>query len=140
MCRDVATAQPQPDLQDALAVRMTPTMGRGVFACRAVPCGAGLGSFYTIEVPAAEVRAMAGGTLSRFWFEDEDGSAAVVLGIVELINHSTTPNVGRRWLSSPEGQVVQIFALRDIAAGEQLFIDYKFDGAPDDPPWSRAGA
>jgi hypothetical protein len=122
-----------------LEVRMTDTMGRGVFAVAPIRRAATLGTCFTITLPAAEVAVMAGTTPSRFWFEDADGSAALALGIIELINHSPEPNVDRRWIDTPAGPVVQIFALREIAAGEQLYLDYKFDGAADDPPWARTG-
>ena len=121
-----------------ITIALTPTMGRGVFAARAIAAGETLGTFHTIWLPPREVMAMKGATLSNFWFEDdEDGSALIVLGFIELINHSTTPNVDRLWLSTPEGEVVTLFALRDIAPGEQLFIDYKFDGdAAANPAWA----
>ncbi len=117
-------------------VRMTPTMGRGVFAARRLAHGEVLGEFHTIRLPAHEVAAMAGSTLSRYWFEDADGSAFVVLGWIEMLNHSTQPNAGRSWRATPEGEVVTLYTLRDIEQGEQLFIDYKFDASPANPAWA----
>lgn len=112
-------------------------MGRGLFALASIPSAAVLGQFYTIRIPPAEVARMAGGEISRFWFEDDgDGSAHVVLGPIELVNHSREPNCDRSWALSPAGEVVTLFAVRDIAPGEQLTIDYKFSGGPDDPPWA----
>ena len=116
---------------------MTPAMGRGVFAVRAIACGEELGAFHSIRLPAHEVAVMQGSTFSQFWFEDEaDGSAFVVLGWIELVNHSAAPNIDRIWRTTPEGEVVSLHATRDIAAGEQLFIDYVFDPQANNPPWA----
>jgi uncharacterized protein len=121
----------------AITIKMTPTMGRGVFAARAIAAGETLGEFHTIRLPPHEVKAMAGTTLSHFWFEDDaDGAAFIVLGFIELVNHSLTPNSDRRWSHTPEGEVVTLFATRAIDPGEQLFIDYRFDARPGNPDWA----
>lgn len=84
---------------------------------------------------------MAGTLLSHFWFEDDrDGSVFLVLGYMSLVNHSLTANTDREWLSTAEGEVVSFYAIRDIAPGEQLFIDYRFTGSVDDPAWAREPA
>lgn len=120
-----------------LEVRMTNTMGRGVFARAPVAEGELLGTFHSICIPPAEVPPLVGTTLSRFWFEDEaDGSALLALGEIEFVNHSRTPNCEQRWRDGVGGAVVEFYALRAIAAGEQLTMDYEFDGGPDDPDWA----
>lgn len=127
-----------PQTQAApVRVRMAPGMGRGVFASRAIRAGEVLGEFHTIRLPANEVAAARGSTLSQFWFEDDaDGSAFLVLGWIELINHSSTPNADRSWRASAEGEVVTLYATHAIAAGEQLFIDYRFDASGEVPDWA----
>ena len=121
----------------SLDVRMTATMGRGVFALRPIAAGEMLGEFHTLRIPPAEVRAGRGGTLSQFWFEDDgDGSAYVVFGLIELVNHSPSPNVDRTWRLTEAGFVVQLFARQAIAPGAQLFLDYKFPAAGSDPEWA----
>ncbi|MDX2288650.1 MAG: SET domain-containing protein-lysine N-methyltransferase [Hyphomicrobiaceae bacterium] len=112
-------------------------MGRGVFARCAIVAGEVLGTFHTIHVPAAEVNAGAASTLAHYWFlDDADGSAFVVLGFIELLNHSRRPNLERRWLLTETGWQVELFALRAIEPGEQLMIDYRFAGDADDPAWA----
>ena len=121
-----------------LEVRTTATMGRGVFATRTIAPGEILGLFHAIRLPPAEVAAIRGGVLSRFWFEDDtDGSAFVVFGLIELVNHRPTPNVDRRWRIVAGHDVVELFAIERIAPGEQLFLDYKFEGRADDPHWAH---
>ena len=121
---------------------MTPTMGRGVFAARLIAAREVLAEFHAIRLPPTDVATMRatlpnGGLLSHFWFEDDaDGAAFVVLGWIEMVNHSTTPNMDRKWRVTPEGEVVTVIALRDIAPGEQLFIDYHFEPKADNPSWA----
>jgi hypothetical protein len=123
----------------AITVQSTPTMGRGVFAARAIGEGETLGVFYTIHLPPHEIARMAGSTLSHFWFEDDaDQSAFIVLGWIELVNHSASPNLDRRWEMTSQGAVVTVFALRDIPSGVQCFIDYKFDARAVNPAWANA--
>jgi len=125
---------------DSVVVAATETMGRGVFAARVLRRGETLAEFHTIRLPASEVTAMRGldSALENYWFEDDaDGSALVVLGWLELVNHARVPNLDRHWRTTQEGDVVTVFAARDIAAGEQLFIDYRFEfGAADTPEWA----
>ena len=120
-----------------VAIKQAGTMGRGVFAARPISAGTHLADFYTIKLPPDEVVAMRGCTLSHFWFEDDtEGSALIVLGWLELVNHSATPNCDRSWRATPVGEVVSLFTLVDIAKGSQLFIDYRFDEGRERPPWA----
>ena len=107
-----------------------------MFAARTIIAGEVLGDFHTIRLPPHEVTEMAGSTLSHFWFEDADGSAFVVLGWIEMVNHDLLPNADRTWRHTPEGDVVTFFATRNISAGEQLFIDYKFEAKAGNPAWA----
>jgi hypothetical protein len=121
-------------------VRMTETMGRGVFAARAIGTGEVLAEFHTIRLPAAEVAAQRASraTLLNYWFEDDaDGTALLVLGWLELVNHRIPPNCDRIWRTTPTGDVVAVVAVTDIAAADQLFIDYRFDPAAiEKPEWA----
>ena len=133
------------DVKPPIAVRMTDAMGRGVFAARDIAAGDVLAEFYTIRLPPAEVAAIrtalqqeTSPTLPSYWFEDDaDGSALIVLGWLELVNHARTPNLDRTWRMAVDGEIVTVLAARSIAAGEQLTIDYRFDPAdPKTPPWA----
>jgi SET domain-containing protein len=125
-----------------MRISQTELMGRGVFADRAIEAGETLAHFHTIKLPPADVAAIRaelpdGGALGQFWFEDDvDGSAQIVLGWLELVNHSATPNLDRTWRGTPEGDVVTVFATRPIVRGEQLFIDYKFAATDPKPAWA----
>ncbi len=51
------------------------------------------------------------------------GRAGVTLGFTSLCNHSNTPNADFDRLI--DEQILELFALRDIKAGEELTIDYQ---------------
>ena len=52
----------------------------------------------------------------------QKGRAAVVLGFTSLVNHSGSPNCD--FIRYIEALALDLFAIRDIAAGEELTIDY----------------
>lgn len=49
------------------------------------------------------------------------------------INHSFEPNVAYRFRQTDNGEVFEVYAMRDIASGEELFNDYHDE--PDSPQW-----
>ncbi|MEY4579669.1 MAG: hypothetical protein RL701_4372 [Pseudomonadota bacterium] len=100
---------------EALEVRASPIHGRGVFTIRRVQRGAWLGNYE--GVPASRN--------GRYvlWVEQEDGRPLGISGrnALRFLNHSQTPN------ACFYGE--ELFALRNIAAGSELTIDYG-------PEWS----
>ena len=66
------------------------------------------------------------------WGEDDKG-AAIALGYGSLYNHSYQPNA--RYLVDFEMETISIYSIKDIAAGEEIKINY--NGLPDDqsPLW-----
>ena len=61
------------------------------------------------------------------------GRAAVVLGLASLVNHSAAPNC--RFVRYIEARGLDVIALRDIAAGEEITFDYgmKLWFTPEEP-------
>ena len=97
-----------------LEVKQTPNMGRGVFATQAIPRGTCL--------------VVCGGWLAKSDALDDDWHAMQVgpdlwlcsagENLDDCINHSCAPNAG-----FVTGEPI-LFALRDIAVGEQIAWDY----------------
>lgn len=102
--------EPSPPLE----VRMTPDMGRGVFATAPIARGTCLAICQGWHARSDEIdddwHAMQVGP--DLWLCSE-GEA-----LDDCINHSCEPNAGFK-----TGEPI-LFALRDIAQGEQIFWDY----------------
>lgn len=118
---------------DLVEVKQVRGKGRGVFARRAI------GKGEVIErVPVIVLSADQAGNdprehdLSGYCFEWGEGTVALALGFGSLYNHSYRPNA--RY--DDVGRLTKVFtALRDIAAGEEITVNY--NGGPEDrsPVW-----
>ena len=143
------------------SVRQTPDKGRGVFAEADVPAGTRIwhhvpGQYEVFDQAVLETRLAAGSRdeavylLTHIISMDEfPGFMINVLDEGGLINHSDEPNVIRKCLADqyagkPANSVSEVAAAlsnshfdlvagRDIAAGEELLMDYNDE--PDDPDY-----
>jgi SET domain-containing protein len=62
------------------------------------------------------------GTVEEDLYKHE-GRAAIALGFTSLLNHSYTPNC--TFIRHIDDLIIDLVALRDIAPGEELTIDYQ---------------
>lgn len=116
-------------------VRGSEIHGCGVYATEAIPAGTRIIEYVgeLIDKEESERRAW-----KQHAHAEETGEAAVYIftlnkrwdidgnvpwNTARLINHSCDPNC-EAWI---EGRRIYIYALRDIAAGEELSFDYGFD-------------
>jgi uncharacterized protein len=109
-----------------LYVRRARGMGRGVFAGRAYRRGEVIEVCPVIPLPAGTVEA-ALGALGRYlfkWGKAED-RLAVALGYGSLYNHAPDPNA--RFTPRAVTDDIVFRARRDIAEGEQIFVNYHWD-------------
>jgi len=111
----------------ALVVRESAIHGKGCYAGEFIPAGAFIIEYVGDLVPAEEAyrleRDPSRSGIYTFWTGDQwaiDGYRED--NIARFINHSCAPNCDYRI----EGQRVLIYAGRDIAAGEELSIDYSY--------------
>jgi SET domain-containing protein len=118
--------------QTFVMIRPSTLHGIGVFAIRNIPCGqrgmfsSGIGEW--IPVPKKEIAALpqhAIDLVENYCLYDADNYflpdyGFKVMDLVNFLNHSDTPNI----LSINEGEDFE--TLRDIAAGEELLIDYGY--------------
>lgn len=106
--------------------------GRGVVATRAVRCGALIESAPVVVVACDQVAALSGTVLEHYVYDWADG-VAIALGSGSIYNHSYTPNAiyTRRMLTS----TLEYSALRDIAEGEEVLINYNGDPNDRTPLW-----
>lgn len=116
---------PQPGL-----LKLVPIdgKGRGVIATRPINRGKLVEASPVIRMKKAD-RLDRSTVLSHYPFEWNDPPyvQAFPLGFAGLLNHSDTPNC--KIESDIKGEVLCTYALRHIAAGEELTWDYGI------PPW-----
>lgn len=110
-----------------LCVKPSAIHSCGCYALAPIPAGAFIVEYTGELIPAEEAyrreQDPGRGGIYTFWTGDEwaiDGIGEE--NIARFINHSCTPNCDYRI----EGCRVFIHAARDIAAGEELTIDYSF--------------
>jgi|SRR5580700_3529543 SET domain-containing protein len=107
-----------------LEVRDAGAMGRGVFAGTPISKGQLIEACPVIPLSAGDEAKLGETALASYLFAWSDGShgACLALGLGSLCNHSTAPNAiacrceSETWM--------EFIALRDIAADEQVFVDY----------------
>ena len=68
-----------------------------------------------------------------FTWGDNKQDAAILLGRCSLCNHSYEPNA--RFVLVPAQQTIEFIALRAIATGEEITINYNGDPANRTPVW-----
>jgi SET domain-containing protein len=125
------------DLQHArsdIEIRQVGSRGRGIFARSTIEQGQLVERSPVLIIPD-EQRMMADTTILFtyvfMWEHDtveEDlyqhkGRAAVALGLTSLLNHSYKPNC--RFVRHINELLIDIVAIREIQAGEELTIDYQ---------------
>ncbi len=116
-----------------LRVASMGSKGRGVVAERDIAAGELIERAPVLIVPAedrARVDSTNVGNHIFMWEHDtvaedlytQKGRAAVVLGFTSLINHSNSPNCD--FVRYIDALALDLVAVRDIRAGEELTIDY----------------
>jgi SET domain-containing protein len=112
---------------NALEIRHSPGKGRGVFALRPIPAGTLIERAPVLIVRAGQWEGMERTILFDYFFAWQEHSA-LALGYGSLYNHSYDPNA--RYMKLFNEEAIEIIALRDIAMGEEILINY--NGDPND--------
>lgn len=111
----------------ALEVRAVPGKGRAVFARRAVPAGRRLCRCPSIALSAEDCAVLNRTSLAKHFFtgDREEFEAWFALGPLSLVNHGLPANADWRFVEGGAlGCLIDLVALRPIAAGEEVLIDY----------------
>jgi uncharacterized protein len=113
----------------------SPGRGRGVFATRPFRTSETIERAPVVPFPAEEWELFVKTRLDDYCFRwgasNEDG--AVVLGYGSIYNHSFMPNA--RYFVRLEDEVLEFVALRDIAVGEEIVVNYNRDPQCMEPVW-----
>ena len=115
---------------DGLRVDMSPGKGRGVFATRRFDRGQVIERCPVLVLPPEDADAADDTAIQPYLYEwGNDGeSRALPLGYGAIYNHSLEPNA---WCEMDhETRDMTVVALRDIAPGEEILLNY--NGEPED--------
>jgi SET domain-containing protein len=115
---------------ERICVRPTPRKGRGVFALSPIAEGEIIEAAPVIVIPAEQWHHVEPTVLALYIFNfgPEGEHAAIALGYGSLYNHSFAPNAEYR--KSWEERLIRFVALRNIAEGEEITVNY--NGSPGD--------
>ncbi|MDB5511533.1 MAG: protein-lysine N-methyltransferase [Enterovirga sp.] len=119
-----------------LPIRVVPMggRGRGIVADADIPAGALVERSPVLVIPPGDRAAVDPTIIFTYVFmwekgtSEEDlyrheGRSAIALGYTSLLNHSYSPNCD--FVRHIDELVIDLVARRDIAAGEELTIDYQ---------------
>ena len=100
-----------------------------------ITCGQVVDVAPVVVIPARATQAVQETVLGQFVFgwDERTGSTALALGRVSLLNHSYEPNVAAE--KRRASRTIAFVALRDVARGEELTLNYHGDAACRDPVW-----
>ncbi|MEO6610692.1 MAG: SET domain-containing protein [Chitinophagaceae bacterium] len=114
------------------------SMGRGVFTHELIEPGTFVEISPVIVMKAAERKLLDQTLLHDYIFEwgDDRERCCMALGYAAIYNHSYNSNC--EYEMDFEQELISIRAVRAIAAGEELFINYNGDWNDNKPLWFDA--
>jgi uncharacterized protein len=109
--------------------------GRGVFTSAPIRKDEAIEICPVIVMKVGEMSVLDNTTLYDYYFlwGDEQDQCVIALGYGSLYNHFTPSNAD--YGMDFDGQTIEIFAIRDIAAGEEVTINYHGDPFDASPTW-----
>ncbi len=115
-----------------LKIGISETLGvRGVIADQPIKKGIVIERCPVVLVPINQEKALFQTVLERYYFEWTNTHHVIVMGYGSLYNHSYTPNALYRLNYKDHCMVYR--AIKDIAEGEEVTINYNWDPANTDP-------
>lgn len=118
-----------------LYIAQTEKMGRGVFTSVAITAGSVIEVAPVIVMSQRERELLDQTLLHDYIFEwgAEQGACAMALGWAAVYNHSYAANCDYEMDYTTDS--IQIITVRDIQAGEELFINYGGSWDEQNPVW-----
>ena len=109
--------------------------GRGVLATEDIAADELIEVCPIIIIPANQVQIIHSTVLHDYYFlwGDDEQQAAIALGYGSMYNHATHSNAAYKM--DYEMLTIDIYALRDIVAGEEIFINYHGAKSVDEDLW-----
>jgi uncharacterized protein len=123
-----------------LEIRTTPQRGRGVFSSAVIREGEVIERCPVIVVPPTQVEAIASTVLGAYFFlwSGTKDHAAIALGYGSLYNHDDNANA--MYVRKQEEGILEFVALRAIAPGEEITVNYHGGFGERGPLWFEKAA
>lgn len=117
-----------------LYIKVLDRKGRGIFTAQDIPKGSNIESCPALVLSAEDKVRIHETKLHDYYFLwGETGECAIALGYGSLYNHSSAANADYEMDLALE--TIDIIALRDIAAGEEITINYTSGGLQETALW-----
>ena len=118
-----------------LTIADTPNMGRGVFTSESIAKGTVVEVSPVIVMGQADRLLLDQTPLHDYIFEwgDDRTLCCMAMGYVPVYNHATPSNC--EYEMDYDEDTITVTAVRDIEAGEELFINYNGDWDDARPVW-----
>ncbi|HMU46257.1 MAG TPA: SET domain-containing protein [Chitinophagaceae bacterium] len=122
-------------IKSFLFIEQSDLRDRGVFTSEDIKAGTIIEISPVIIMSSEERKLLDQTTLHDYIFEwDSDkNQCCMALGYIAVYNHSYTSNC--EYEMDFEHRLIQVKAVKDIKAGEELFINYNGDWNNDKPVW-----
>ena len=122
-------------LLSSLYIQQSDGKGKGIFTKEAIVAGTVIEIAPVILLPEQDSALIDKTHLYNYYFlwGEEHKNYAICLGYGSLYNHSYEPNC--IYETYYEDEVIHFIALRDIAVGEELMINYNHDPTDQKPVW-----
>ena len=117
-------------------IKSSPHIGRsarGVFARRAFRPGDVIEITPVILIPNTQRALIRQTVLENYVFDWGGGSTAVALGYGSLYNHAYDPNA--HYCQDIDRKTLEFSAIRDIAAGDEITVNYNGSSESSLPMW-----
>lgn len=125
----------KPFIANALMIKKTKTMGRGVFTQFDLPKNSVVEMAPVVVMNAEERLHLDQTKLHDYIFEwgKDSRQCCMALGWIPLYNHSYQANC--QYEMHFQKELMYVVTVRDIKAGEELFINYNGDWNNPTPVW-----
>lgn len=108
----------------AVFIDSSKVAGRGAFALTAIREGDIIERCPALEVTDKDI---GGELLNYVFYGSAEDRRLIAMGYGMMFNHSSTPNVAYYREDGPTGAELVIYALRNIAEGEEMYYNYGDD-------------
>ncbi len=109
--------------------------GRGVFTSKPLEAGDLIEICHVIILPEKDLPVIHKTSLHDYYFlwGDDQEQCAIALGFGSLYNHNYHPNA--RYLLDYENETIDFYCVKDIAAGEEITVNYNGEPGDETPVW-----